>query len=148
MIPMATKRVHGLDPGSAQSAFITWNGTAHSNGAILDNETLIDLLRTEDLRGQIVGIEQVRSYGMKVGNETFDTCEWSGRFAEAATRSGAIVRMIPRKLVVIHLCGHVRTGGDAPVNATMKARFGDAMRGVTSHLYAALGVADYVLSLK
>lgn len=139
-------RAHGIDVGSSQSAFVTWNGTFHSNAHILANDTLLDLIRDTPLKGQAVGIEQVRSYGGIMGNEMVDTIFWSGVFWEAATMQGAKVIMVPRKRVAAHVCG-ITTVGDTQINQALRAKYGSALKGITSHLYAALGVADYVLSL-
>lgn len=141
------RTVYGIDPGSKESAFVGWNGERHKPAYIVSNDHLLGLIHDSQFSASdIIGIEQVRSYGMPIGNETLDTCEWSGRFREAAEKSGAIVSMVPRKLVVIHLCGSVGAGGDTAVNQALRAKYGDALKGITSHLYAALGVADYVLS--
>lgn len=141
------KLVFGIDPGSTQSAFIGWNGHTISSKQYLDNAHLLELIKTAPLAGRIVGVERVRSYNMRVGNETFDTCEWSIRFECALKAIGAVPILVPRKSVVIHLCGHVKAGGDEPIQAALKEKYGFAVKGLTSHLYAALGVADYVLSL-
>lgn len=137
---------HAVDPGPKLSAFLTWNGTSHSNARILDNDTLLDLIRDTPLKDQILGIEQVRSYGGIMGNEMVDTIFWSGVFWEAATTQGAKVIMVPRKRVAAHICG-IATVGDTQINQALRAKYGPALKGITSHLYAALGVADYVLSL-
>lgn len=136
--------VHGIDVGNKQSAFVTWNGFVHRNAKLMDNDHLLDLLRQTPLKGHRVGIERVRSYGGIIGNETIDTAEWSGRFQEAATQVGATVIMVPRKTVATHLCG-IAAVGDTQINRALREKYGIALKGITSHLYAALGVADYLL---
>ena len=42
-------------------------------------------------------IEHVSSYGMRVGQTTFDTCVWIGRFMECALRGGLYVKLMYRK---------------------------------------------------
>lgn len=140
--------VYGIDPGEKLSAFIGWNGYAHSSSQYLDNDHLLALLRDASMTGRKVGIERVRSYNMRVGNETFDTCEWSIRFECALKEIGAIPILVPRKSVVIHLCGHAKAGGDDPTKAALKEKYGTAVKGLSNHLYAALGVADYLLNKK
>lgn len=95
-----------------------------------------------------VAIELVRSYGMPVGAEVFDTCIEIGRFVEVAEAVGAIVDLIPRQHVKLELCGSPRAK-DPNIRAALIDIFGGPgaekkggpLAGVKSHAWAALAVA-------
>lgn len=96
-----------IDPGPTESAYVFWDG--HEVGPFdkVANGSLLHSFgedEPEDRAGLTVVIEQVRSYGMPVGAEIFDTVHWSGRFHQAA---GEAV-LVPRKDVKMHLCGSNR----------------------------------------
>lgn len=93
-------------------------------------------------------IEEIRSYGMAVGREVFDTCRWTGRFEQAADYRGAHVHWLGRKEIVVHLCGSPkakdtnvrralidRFGGDAAI------RKGGALYGISKDVWSALAIA-------
>ena len=77
-------RILAIDPGNIQSAY-----------CVIEAETCkpleFDKIPNEELLARLNGpiapcdryvIERVASYGMPVGREVFDTCEWIGRFAQ------------------------------------------------------------------
>ncbi len=140
----------GIDAGSKLSAFIGWNGKTTNSGKVYDNDHLLTLIRDTPLEGVRVGIEQVRGMGMIAGNELFDTCFFTGVLYEALSQVGANAILVPRKTVITYHTGKPQ-GGDAELKAAIRAKHGNVLHGVlakeASHLYAALGVADYVLSL-
>lgn len=107
-----------IDPGSEQSAFVIWDGIVVHRKDIVSNQELLGMLnrgpyganeRRIDAglpKGNHLVIEQIRSYGMAVGAETFDTVFWSGRFAEAWEPRPWT--MMPRMDVKMHLCHSAR----------------------------------------
>lgn len=120
----------GIDPGSEQSAYVIWDGIAIYDKGIVDNETMLNLLRSRTEgraiekgipKGNELVIEQVRSYGMAVGASTFDTVHWSGRFEEAWYPRKCT--LMPRMDVKMHLC-HTSRAKDTNINAALKDRFG------------------------
>lgn len=144
-------RILSIDPGSDQSAWLTYEQGEPSYFAIEPNETLLGRLREwgEPLLDVVV-IERIESYGMAVGREVFDTVHWSGRFTEAA-RPIRVVQL-PRRAVKMHLCaspkakdGNIRQalidrfGGQARGIGTTKAR--GPLYGISKDVWSALAIA-------
>ena len=90
--------VLAIDPGTSRSGWLRFDGARPRAFGITANETLLRALRTGGLPDVIV-IEEVRSYGMPVGQEVFDTVRWTGRFEEAAHR--VPVALVGRKEIVV-----------------------------------------------
>lgn len=138
--------VIGIDPGSSASAYVAWDGSRIKEFDKIKNEAFVE--RLDEFRAQQFhcAIEQIRGYGLRVGNETFDTCFWSGRFYErfGPNRSA----LIQRKDVGLHLCGSNQPG-DKFIRAALIDRFGGpaAIRkggplcGVSGDVWSALAVA-------
>jgi hypothetical protein len=142
-------RILAIDPGTTQSAWVLLTGQyIHpTNFGILDNNELVDRLPGWALQATTVVVEEVRSYGMPVGREVFDTCRWTGRFQQAAL-AATEVGFIGRKDVVTHLCGSAKAK-DANVRQALIDRFGGpsairkggALYGIHKDVWAALAVA-------
>ena len=94
---MDDKTIIAIDPGPKQSAYVIWDGMSVSRKDIVENGLLVYLFYGE----YPLVIEQVRSYGMPVGADVFDTVHWSGRFHQAWSGD---VHLMPRKDVKMHLC--------------------------------------------
>ena len=145
------KTIIAIDPGTLESAIVLWEADQISSKDILPNERILDrlvALASTDLHTSIVVIEQVRSYGMAVGAEVFDTVFWSGRFAERWASHGGQFAQMPRMDVKMFWCKSAKAK-DANIWAAMKDRFGEPGKkaapgflfGVTSHERAALALA-------
>lgn len=141
-------RILAIDPGTTQSAYVLWDGVAIHAKGIVPNHDLRALLVSRDLMPfDLVAVEMIACYGMPVGRETFETCLWIGRFME---RAGAPVRLVFRKDVKLHLCGSPRAK-DGNIRQALIDKHGSPgtakargkLYGITSHLWAALAVADY-----
>lgn len=141
-----------IDPGFRQSAIVSFDGERVVDYEIVDNEVV--LTRLESLKAfpnlRLV-IEQISMGGMIAGAEVFETCFWSGRFAEMW--SPQRWDRIKRKDVKLHLCGNVRAK-DSNVRQALLDRFGPGreiaigtvkkqgpLYGISSHCWAALAVA-------
>ena len=98
-------QVLAIDPGPKESAYVVWDGEIIKDFDKDENEIIIDILLSNPLCVLDTAIEQVRSYGMPVGADVFDTVHWSGRFHQA---SQGEVFLMPRKDVKMHLCGTPR----------------------------------------
>lgn len=140
--------VLAIDPGSAQSAWLRFDGSRPHGFGISANDVLVRALRTGDLPDVVV-IEKVESYGMAVGAEVFDTVLWAGRFAEAAHRVPVV--LLPRRAVKLALCGDSRAR-DANIRAALIDRFGGSaargrkaapgpLYGISRDVWSALAVA-------
>ena len=107
---MADKTIIAIDPGPKQSAFVIWDGSVVIAKHLLPNVELLWMLFSHpDLKNGYppMVIEQVRSYGMPVGADIFDTVHWSGRFHQAWIGGHSLrtdVHLMPRKDVKMHLC--------------------------------------------
>lgn len=143
-----------IDPGTTESGWCM----RHRGGAIIDSGVMSNAALLEEVKitaAEKLAIERIASYGMAVGREVFETCEWVGRFQQAF-RDPAGVVLVYRKDVKLHLCGthlakdaNVRqaiidlypaTGGGKTPQIGTKAQPGP-LYGVSSHAWPAIGVA-------
>lgn len=146
-----------IDPGNEESAMLIWNGSSIENAWYCLNDEIVSRLRTWGARPRISAIgrvplviEQIASYGMAVGETTFETVFWSGRFAEAYGMDA--VHRIKRLEVKLHLC-HDSRAKDGNIRQAILDRFGGKEKaigrkaspgvfyGVSGDLWAALAVA-------
>ena len=91
-----------VDPGDLQSAY-----------CFLERDTLRPLAFAKAGNAQVLAVvqqggydrlvlERVASYGMAVGRTVFETCEWVGRFTQAAAAPEAYVYRQEEKLLICH----------------------------------------------
>ena len=141
-----------IDPGTTESGVVIFDGKEISfrSSGIANEEilTLFPASRTFDH----VAIEMIASYGMAVGQSTFETCVWIGRFIQALTTDYSIIY---RKDVKMWLCGSNRAkdanvrqaiidkfpatgGGKTPQIGTKKAP--GPLFGISNHAWPALAV--------
>lgn len=117
-----------IDPGNKESGWV-----------VMDSETLKPLefgkTENEDLRSRFPSlrwgykmsdavIERVACYGMAVGRDVFDTCEWIGRFTELFEFAGVKVHYITRKDEKINLCGSMKAK-DTNIRRALIDRFAE-----------------------
>lgn len=138
--------VLGIDPGTLESGYAVYmpGGGVLASG-VLVNEDMIAVVKASD--ADLLAIEKIVSYGNVVGNETFDTCEWIGRFQQVWPTPNEVVKVkrIDVKKVV---CGNGRAK-DPQVRAALLALIGPQgtkakpgpTYGVKSHAWSALAVA-------
>jgi len=123
-------RILAIDPGTTESAYVIWDGTTiHDKGKVINIQMLdyiYDLYPVSvcDEMGTpgVCVIEQVKSYGMVVGDSIFDTVFWSGRFAESAGHVNMSFECMPRMDVKMHLC-HSPRAKDANITQALIDRF-------------------------
>ena len=116
-----------IDPGTTQSAYVVWDGETISEFGLLENGELKDLFIWVSALCQTAVIEQVKSYGMPVGESIFETVYWSGRFTEALENWGVAVNRIPRLDVKMHLC-HTTRAKDSNITQALVDRFAPGVR--------------------
>jgi len=119
----------GIDPGSTMTAYVVLGEHGIETHCKVGNEEMLRIIRFDGLSlpgHAVVVIEQIRGYGIRAGNELFDTVHWGGRFEEAACRRNHVV-MLPRKTIVTHLCGHGQAG-DKHVRDAIIDRYGGQER--------------------
>lgn len=107
-----------------------------------------------------VVIERVASYGMPVGREVFETCEWIGRYTQAAI-SLIPVEYIYRKDEKLYIC-HDSRAKDVNIRKALIERFAqfdfksgrgtkknpDYFYGVSKDVWAAIAVAVTYYDMK
>lgn len=125
-------RLLAIDPGTTESAYLVYDSDDPDKhevirwGKIPNEEILFVIDRADDC--DAFAIETIQSYGMSVGQETFETCEWSGRFRERwILRDDPDPIRIYRKAVKSHLCGSTRAT-DSNIRAVLINRFGATER--------------------
>ena len=153
--------VFAIDPGNEQSAWCVMN----------DKYELLEFNKepNKDAMASLfkrlpsldnVAIERVASYGMPVGREVFETCEWIGRFAQEAEKE-TNVSYIYRKDEKLYLCGEMRAK-DANIRAALIERFAkhdlksgrgtkanpDFFYGVKADIWAAIAVCTTFLDMQ
>lgn len=135
-----------IDPGPDQSGFCYLADGEVCASGVQTNPGILDML-CRGPSADVLAIEEVRSYGMPVGKEVFDTVRWTGRYQQA-WRDPEAVRLVPRLAVKLHLCHSVRAK-DGNVWAALLDRFGPVgtkaapgkLYAVRSHARAALALA-------
>lgn len=131
--------------------------TVRASG-VLENAEVLTMIG--EAEADTLAIERVASYGMSVGREVFETCEWVGEFrCEWRRRGKGEAILIYRRDVKLHLCGTSKAK-DANIRQALIDKFGPGkdvavgrkpspgpLYGVKSHAWAALGVAVTVAGL-
>jgi hypothetical protein len=117
-------RIIAIDPGTTKSAYVMWDGSYVLSQDILDNEVMLAYLHDPPVLPCPLVIEQIRCYGMAIGQTTLDTVFWSGRFWEAWQGEK---HLIPRMDVKMHLCKSARAK-DSNVIQALIDRFAYGVR--------------------
>ena len=114
-------------------------GNVLSGWCVVDDETLKPLLFDKSINRLVldlmerpdgmvpfsgVVIERVASYGMAVGKEVFQTCEWIGRFTQRAEDLGLPVEYVYRREEKLHICGDSKAK-DANIRQALIDRFAE-----------------------
>lgn len=114
--------VLAIDPGNEKSAycFISTHDLFPGPFGKVENKELLEIVSTHWYN--VCVIERVAGYGMPVGKDVFETCEWWGRFAQAAKHIGRRTGYIYRKDEKLHICGDSRAN-DANIRRALIDRF-------------------------
>lgn len=115
-----------IDPGNIESAYCIIEKKTYKpiEFGKIDNRQLlkkISLFKNIDC----IVVEKVASYGMAVGKEVFDTCEWYGRFVQAYcdANENSKIDYVFRKDVKINLCNSMKAK-DSNIRQSLIDRFG------------------------
>ena len=147
-------RLFAIDPGTTESGWVLLEAGKVADCGIHDNHDVLRWIKAGQ-GAQLLAIENIAGMGMTVGQSTFDTCRWIGRFQQAWADPEAVV-LVLRRQVKSYLCGNQQAkdpnirqallnifpatgGGERPQIGT-KAKPGP-LYGVTSHAWSALAVA-------
>lgn len=140
-----------IDPGNEESGWCLY----HTDGAVFGSGVKPNEIMLEEIRHSAaddLAIERIASYGMAVGREVFETCEWVGEFRGVWRLRCKSAHLIYRKDVKMHLCGSPRAR-DANIRQALIDLFGGKEKavgrktspgplyGIKSHAWPALGVA-------
>lgn len=149
--------IFAIDPGNIFSAYCIMTDDYNlkefgkfENKKVM--EKMLGWLETEFVPSRVV-LERVASYGMPVGREVFDTCEWIGRFTQEAEKHTQ-VDYLYRKEEKWYIC-HDSRAKDANIRQALIDRFArhdlkngkgtksnpDYFYGVSADVWAAIAVA-------
>jgi len=142
-----------IDPGTYASAYVVWDEKKEEireMGIIFNNSIIEFFLIDRKNAEEHCVIEFIQCQGKVVGDETFHTAKWVGRFEQAW---GDETVLMYRREVLVHLLGTTRTGGkssDSLITQALVKRFGykslaeakrGKLKGVKFHIWSALAVA-------
>jgi hypothetical protein len=137
-----------IDPGPDSSCIIAYDGQRIVYAKHLPNEEMLKHLMVEKYNVDLLAIEMIASYGMAVGETTFSTCVWIGRFMQqfGADRT----TLVKRLEVKLYLCKDSRAK-DSNIRQALVDRFGEPgtkkhpgiTYGISGHAWQALGLAVY-----
>lgn len=148
------KYVVGCDPGPEMTAVVLAEINPfkifYKDHCLSDRA--MDILKIPELRlsETVVGIEKIESFGMAVGESTFETCYWIGEYRHQLKELGVQHYLIGRKEIKLHLCGSTKAK-DANIRQRLIDIHGPVgtkknpgpLFGISSHLWSALAVATY-----
>ena len=101
-----SKYLLAIDPGTTESAYV-WMSTDTLEpwkfAKVPNPEIFAELSR--GMGYVCVACEMIQGRGMPVGQETFETCVWIGRFLNQTENIGEKFERIYRTAVKMHLCG-------------------------------------------
>jgi hypothetical protein len=139
-------KILAIDPGTTQSGWVLFGPAGVEDSGVADNH---DVLRwVQDGQGaDMLALEMIASMGMAVGQTTFETVRWIGRFQQA-WRDPEAVRLVYRSEVKQALCGSMQAK-DANIRQALIDMIGPTgtkkapgpTYGVKSHAWPALAVA-------
>ncbi|HOK07702.1 MAG TPA: hypothetical protein PLJ03_11000 [Syntrophales bacterium] len=93
-----------VDPGTYESAYVVWDGQKVLAAGKVANEKMLELIGNPPWDIDRLAVERIASYGMRVGQEIFTTCLWTGRFVQMAETNKTewilIYRMDVKKYLV------------------------------------------------
>lgn len=117
-------RVLAIDPGNIKSGYCLIEDYRPIEHGKVDNQTMLDMTcHTAEKFVDAVAIEKIASYGMAVGREVFDTCEWTGRFVQSVEdHAGCPWGYVFRRDEKMNLCGSVKAN-DSNIRRALIDRF-------------------------
>lgn len=160
--------VFAIDPGNINSAYAVMQTRTDQDYELLEfgkhtnKECMAKMLdwAEGDFQPDVIVIERVASYGLAVGKEVFETCEWIGRFSQEGEKY-IKVDYIYRKDEKITICGSMKAK-DSNIRQALIDRFAtkdfkngkgskndpDYFYGVSKDCWAAIAVAVSYLDIE
>lgn len=103
-----------IDPGTYESAYVVWDGKKILGYDKVDNHQMLKIIGDPAWEVDLLAVEQIASYGQRVGQEVFTTCMWTGRFVQVADEEMLDFKLIYRMAVKKYLIGN-HTAKDADI---------------------------------
>jgi hypothetical protein len=148
--------VLGIDPGTNESAFIVWDGSRPLEFGFLPNQQLLEKLRNWENNGPPMYIEMMETHGMApIGQSTFQTAAWIGRFIEDWSIYGYQWHLVSRTQIRTLHC-HSSRAKDPNVRQALIDKYGPIglkkapgpLYGISKHVWSALAIATYAVEAK
>lgn len=147
-------RILGIDPGTTKSGFAIisedWREKGPLSAGVLQNEDLLAHIDSMPIDAECtIAIEMISSYGMRVGQTTFDTCVFIGRLCEVCYGMGIEPILIKRHEVKKVMCPGQKSN-DSTIRLKLIEEMGwtkenivanSKRAGLKSHAWQALAVA-------
>jgi hypothetical protein len=142
--------VLGIDPGQYESAFVIYQPEAPEGPFVVAKYIVpndVMLFKCCQIEASCLAIEMIEGFGKTVGQSTFETIFWAGRFAQAFKGSLGFEK-IGRHAIKMNFC-ESRKARDSDIREALIHRFGGPaelkkggkLHGFKSHLWSALAVA-------
>lgn len=122
-------RIMAIDPGTTESAWVYYNSESKLPMSFGKQPNIELFTELKNRSIDKLAIEMVASMGMPVGQTTFETVVWIGRFMQYwidDSHSEKNVRMLYRKKdMCMHLCGTARAK-DPNIRQAIMDRYGSS----------------------
>lgn len=145
--------VIAIDPGPEHSGVVAWNGSVRLTG-VIGNGMILESMQQwiNEFSVDIVAVEQLCNQGRSVGQSTFDTAIWAGRFVEKAVQCHCDFQLVTRRQIKAWHCNKSIGVNDAMIRAKLIEKYGEPgtkkkpgrTYGVTSHAWQALALATFL----
>ena len=141
-----------IDPGTTESAYVVLSSPSlpfviYDRGKVPNDALMGKIARTTGLTD--LAIEMVASYGMAVGQTTFETVFWIGRFWQASLDAHLerLTKIYRKADVCMHLC-HSTRAKDSNIRQALIDRFGEVgtkanpgqLYGISKDIWSALAI--------
>lgn len=114
-------RILAIDPGSEQSAAVSYKDGEILWFALLPNGEMAAAIGHDSFCGSHLAIEMMKPRGMPTSEQEMLTCVWIGRFIEKT--SCELWSFVYRGNIKTHLCGRV-TANDSNIRRALIDQFG------------------------
>lgn len=116
--------IFAIDPGNVYSGWCVLNIATYEPLAFGkdDNAAVLRAMDAWSEQTDIVVIERLQNFGMSVGRTVLETCEWVGRFTQAAETAGLPVDYVYRTEEKVNIC-HSSRANDTTIRQALADRF-------------------------